>query len=95
MLEEEIPLIRKAMGHSELTSEVYAQVWEECYNQVLYVPTSNRFTRASVTSRKDKIESFEKKLQTNREIMSKEARAASKLEQKLKIVLGGYQVKIL
>jgi pre-mRNA-splicing factor CDC5/CEF1 len=94
ILEEEIPLIKKAMGHGELTNDVYAQVWEECYNQVLYVPTSNRFTRASVTSRKDKIESYEKKLQTNREIMIKEAKAASKLEQKLKIVLGGYQVSI-
>jgi pre-mRNA-splicing factor CDC5/CEF1 len=94
MLENEVPLIKRAMGHGELTDEVYAQVWEECYNQVLYVPSSNRFTRASVTSRKDKIECMEKKLQTNRETMMKEARAAAKLEQKLKIVLGGYQVRI-
>ena len=94
MLESEIPLIKKAMGHGELTGEVFAQVWEECYNQVLFVPGSNRFTRASVTSRKDKIESFEKKWQVNREIMSKEARSASKLEQKLKIIMGGYQVRI-
>ena len=92
MLEDEIPLIKKAMGHADLTDEAYNQVWDECYAQVLFVPSTNRFTRASVASRKDKIESYEKKLATNREIMGKEAKQASKLEQKLKIILGGYQV---
>lgn len=92
MLEKEIPIIKKAMGHGELTSEAFAQVWEECYAQVLYVPGTNRFTRASVASRKDKVESFEKKLEVNRAHMGKEAKKAGKLEQKLKITLGGYQV---
>ncbi len=88
-----MPLIKKAMGHGELSSEAFVQVWEECYAQVLYIPNSNRFTRASVTSRKDKIESFEKKLEVNRFHMSREAKKAAKLEQKLKITLGGYQVR--
>jgi pre-mRNA-splicing factor CDC5/CEF1 len=92
LLEKEIPVVKKAMGHGELTAEAYAQVWEECYGQVLFVPTSNRFTRASVASRKDKIESFEKKLEVNRFHMSKEAKKAGKIEQKLRITLGGYQV---
>jgi len=91
LLNKEIPIIKKAMGHGELTNEAYVQVWEECYAQVLYIPNSNRFTRASVTSRKDKIESYEKKLEVNRFHMSKEAKKAGKLEQKLKITLGGYQ----
>jgi pre-mRNA-splicing factor CDC5/CEF1 len=91
LLEKEIPIVKKAMGHGELSAEAYAQVWEECYAQVLYVPSSNRFTRASVASRKDKIESLEKKLEINRSHMGREAKKAGKLEQKLKITLGGYQ----
>ena len=92
LLEKEIPVVKRAMGHGELTSDAFAQVWEECYSQVLYIPNSNRFTRASVTSRKDKIESYEKKLEVNRFHMSKEAKKAAKIEQKLRITLGGYQV---
>lgn len=92
LLEKEVPVVKRAMGHGELSGEAFAQVWQECYAQVLYVPNSNRFTRASVTSRKDKIESYEKKLEVNRFHMSKEAKKAAKLEQKLKITLGGYQV---
>jgi len=93
LVEKETPVIRKVMGHGELTSEAYAQVWEECYSQVLYIPSSNRFTSASVTSRKDKIESYEKKLEINRFHMSNEAKKAAKIEQKLRITLGGYQAK--
>lgn len=84
-------MIKKAMGHGELSTEAYATVWEECYAQVLFVPTSNRFTRASVASRKDKIESYEKRLEANRAHMGREAKRAGKLEEKLKITLGGYQ----
>ena len=91
LVEKEIPYIKKLMGHGELTSEAFGQVWDECYSQVMFVPSSNRFTRASVTSRKDKIESYEKKLEVNRFHMSVEAKKAAKLEQKLKITLGGYQ----
>jgi pre-mRNA-splicing factor CDC5/CEF1 len=91
LIEKEIPVVRKVMGHGELTSEAFAQVWEECYAQVLYVPSTNRFTRASVTSRKDKIESYEKKLEINRYHMSTLAKKAGKVDQKLRITLGGYQ----
>ncbi|CAF0824007.1 unnamed protein product [Brachionus calyciflorus] len=91
IMKKEIPIVKKIMGHGELNDEAYQQVWEECYGQVLYVPNSNRFTRASVTSRKDKIESCEKKLEVNRFHMSNQAKKAGKLEQKLKITLGGYQ----
>ena len=92
MLEKEIPAIKKAMGHGELTSEAFATVWEECYAQLLFVPGSNRFTRASVANRKDKIESYEKRLESNRAHMGREAKRAGKIEQRLKITLGGYQV---
>jgi hypothetical protein len=63
LVENEIPTIKKGMNHGELGLDAYTQVWEECYSQVLFLPNSNRFTRASVASRKDKIESLEKRLE--------------------------------
>ena len=53
------------MGHGDLSLEAYTQVWEECYSQVIFLPSSNKFTRANVTSRKEKIESLEHKLEVN------------------------------
>jgi pre-mRNA-splicing factor CDC5/CEF1 len=67
-------------------------VWEECLAQVLYLPTQQRYTRANLASKKDRIESMEKRLEANRGHMTKEAKRAAKTEKKLKILTGGYQV---
>lgn len=43
-------------------------------------------------SSKDRLESLERRLQNNRQVMTKQAKKAAKLEKKLKIITGGYQV---
>ncbi len=60
-LKEEIEVVRQGMGHTELTFEGYCQVWDECLSQVLYIPSQNRYTRANLANKKDRIESFEKR----------------------------------
>lgn len=50
--------------HIEIVSNLFAlQVWEECYAQVLYIPSQTRFTRASMANKKDRIESLEHQLE--------------------------------
>ncbi|XP_003963891.1 cell division cycle 5-like protein [Takifugu rubripes] len=95
ILAAEMEVVKAGMGHGDLSMEAYSQVWEECYGQVLYLPTQNRYTRANLASKKDRIESFEKKLEVNRAHMTAEARKAAKLEKKLKILLGGFQSRAL
>merc|ERR1712179_768754 len=46
---------------------------------------------ANLASKKDRIESLEKRLETNRGHMTREAKRAAKTEKKLKILTGGYQ----
>lgn len=83
--------MKVGMNHGDLSLESYSQVWEECYSQVLYLPSQNRYTRANLASKKDRIESLDKRLEANRNSMTKDAKQAAKLEKKLKILLGGYQ----
>ena len=91
MMDEEREVVKAGMQHGELSLEAYTQVWEECLGQVLYLPGQQRYTRAHLASKKDRIESLEKQLETNRSHMTKEAKKASKTEKKLKILTGGYQ----
>ena len=56
--------------------------------QVLFLPGQQRYTRASLASKKDRIESADKKLEMNRNHMTREAKNAAKLEKKLKVLLG-------
>ncbi|CAL9687724.1 unnamed protein product [Knipowitschia caucasica] len=95
LLASEMEVVKVGMGHGDLSMEAYSQVWEECYGQVLYLPAQNRFTRANLASKKDRVESLEKRLEVNRGHMTAEARRAAKLEKKLKILLGGFQSRAL
>ncbi|XP_061546141.1 cell division cycle 5-like protein [Phycodurus eques] len=95
VLAAEMEVVKGGMGHGDLSMEAYCQVWEECYSQVLYLPGQNRYTRANLASKKDRVESVEKKLEVNRGHMTAEARKAAKLEKKLKILLGGFQSRAL
>ncbi|EDV50044.1 cell division cycle 5-like protein [Drosophila erecta] len=93
MLTEEMEVVKERMAHGELPLDVYAQVWQECLGQVLYLPSQHRYTRANLASKKDRLESAEKRLETNRRHMAKEAKRCGKIEKKLKILTGGYQAR--
>ncbi|KAH8379246.1 hypothetical protein KR009_003876 [Drosophila setifemur] len=93
MLGEEMEVVKERMSHGELPLDVYAQVWQECLGQVLYLPSQHRYTRANLASKKDRLESAEKRLEQNRRHMAKEAKRCGKIEKKLKILTGGYQAR--
>lgn len=93
LLKQEMLVVKNGMAHGDLSIESYSQVWQECLSQVLYLPSQNRYTRANLASKKDRIESFEKRLEQNRKHMAREAKNCSKLEKKLKTLLGGYQAR--
>lgn len=95
ILRQEMEVVKHGMGHGDLSIDAYNQVWEECYSQVLYLPGQNRYTRANLASKKDRIESLEKKLEINRGHMTTEAKRAAKMEKKMKILLGGYQSRAM
>lgn len=93
MLEKELDVVKQGMSHGDLPFDAYTQVWNECLAQVLYLPSQNRYTRANLASKKDRLEALERKLENNRQHMAKEAKRAAKIEKKLKILTGGYQVE--
>ncbi|XP_074093173.1 cell division cycle 5-like protein isoform X2 [Macrotis lagotis] len=95
LLTLEMEVVKQGMSHGELSNEAYNQVWEECYSQVLYLPGQSRYTRANLASKKDRIESLEKRLEINRGHMTTEAKRAAKMEKKMKILLGGYQSRAM
>ncbi|CAG4918817.1 unnamed protein product [Colias eurytheme] len=91
LLRREADAVRAGMAHGDLGIDAYTQVWEECLAQVLFLPGQNRYTRANLASKKDRLESAEKRLEQNRSHMAKEAKKCSKMEKKLRVLTGGYQ----
>ncbi|XP_075263035.1 cell division cycle 5-related protein-like [Convolutriloba macropyga] len=91
MLKSEMELVKDGMGHGNLPLDIYSQVWAECYEKILFVPSQNRYTHGKYLSKKERLEYLEKRLEQNRAHMARDAKKASKYEKKLKILLGGYQ----
>lgn len=58
-------MVKEGMGHGDLSLDAYSQVWDECQSQVLYLPSQKRYTRANMVSKKERIESAEKKLEVS------------------------------
>ncbi|QQP51962.1 Uncharacterized protein FKW44_013462, partial [Caligus rogercresseyi] len=83
LLAAEMEVVKRGMAHGDISLEAYTQV--------LYLPSQARYNRATLASKKDRIESHEKRLEQNRAHMCKEAKRAGKIEKKLKILTGGYQ----
>ncbi|XP_006882194.1 PREDICTED: cell division cycle 5-like protein [Elephantulus edwardii] len=73
----------------------YEKFSKEELKKVLYLPGQSRYTRANLASKKDRIESLEKRLEINRGHMTTEAKRAAKMEKKMKILLGGYQSRAM
>ena len=53
------------MNHEDICDDDYCKIWNECYSEILFIPSQNRYTRSSMASSKDKLESLEIKLQVN------------------------------
>jgi pre-mRNA-splicing factor CDC5/CEF1 len=92
LLSAEELVVREGMGHNDIVKPNYDKVWNDCYSEVLFVPSLSHYTRASIASTKDRLEGFELILEKNRVQMAKDAKRATKLEKKLKILFGGYIV---
>ena len=86
--------VKAEMDHGEITNDAFEQVWSECYSEVLFLPSEKRYTRAAMASKKDRVESAEKRLDINRAHMKREAKTATKLEKKLRVTTGGYRLTI-
>ncbi|CAB4024953.1 cell division cycle 5, partial [Paramuricea clavata] len=91
LLVKEMEYVKQRIGHGDLPLESYSKVWNECYAQVMFLPSQKRYTRAALASKKDRLESLEKHLELNRSQMAQDAKKASRIEKKLKVLLGGYQ----
>ncbi|TGZ39011.1 Cell division cycle 5-related protein [Temnothorax longispinosus] len=93
MLIDEMAVVKEGMAHGELSLDAYTTVWEECLSQILYLETQKRYTRATLASKKDRVEACERKLEENRMHMTGEAKRAARMEKKLKVLTGGYQTR--
>jgi len=92
MVEEEIQYLRVAMGHENESFEDFVKAHDACQEDLMFFPTNNSYGLASVSGNADKISALQNEFEIVKKRMDDEAKKASHLEQKIKLLTQGYQV---
>ncbi|TVU13774.1 hypothetical protein EJB05_37200 [Eragrostis curvula] len=93
MVEEEIQYLRAAMGHENESFEDFVKAHDACQEDLMYFPTNSGYGLASVAGNADKIAALQNEFEIVKRRMDDEAKKASRLEQKIKLLTQGYQVR--
>merc|ERR1712066_49894 len=88
LIEMESERLKAVSDHGEFD---YNHITHEIRQQLLFIPNHQRWTRTSLASRRDRLDSCQTRLETNKNIMTKQAKLAAKHEKKLKVLTAGYQ----
>ncbi|CAN6360967.1 unnamed protein product, partial [Urochloa humidicola] len=91
MVEEEIQYLRVAMGHENESFEDFVKAHDACQEDLMFFPTNNSYGLASVAGNADKISALQNEFEVVKKRMDDEAKKASRLEQKIKLLTQGYQ----
>ena len=91
LIDDEVPSVKKDLGHDGATLSEYSAVWDSMRPNIMYSVELQRYALKSKMSDKDILASVKHEYETVRKEMSKCAKKAGKVEQKVGIVLGGLQ----
>ncbi|XP_062201914.1 cell division cycle 5-like protein [Phragmites australis] len=93
MVEQEIQYIRVAMGHENESFEDFVKAHDACQEDLMFFPTNNSYGLASVAGNVDKISALQNEFEVVKKRMDDEAKKASRLEQKIKLLTQGHQAR--
>eukprot|EP00890_Picochlorum_soloecismus_P005608 jgi/Picsp_1/6048/NSC_03402-R1_cell division cycle 5-like protein len=91
LIDEDVTGLKNVLGHDSATIEDYSEKWESLIGELAFSVALQRYTRISTMGKDDRVESLRQEFEVLKKQMSKEAKKADKLEQKLNLILGGLQ----
>lgn len=91
LIDDDVVALKKELGHDSATMEEYSRKWESLIGDLAFSTALQRYTRISTMGKGDRVESLRQEFEVLKKQMSKEAKKADKLEQKLNLILGGLQ----
>eukprot|EP00898_Chlorokybus_atmophyticus_P003250 jgi/Chlat1/3926/Chrsp26S04028 len=93
LVEEEVQFLRGALGQEDVTVEQFIEAWRGCAEEVMFLPSLQRYGRAATASMADKVASLALDHDNARKNIEAEVKKAAKIENKLNILTTGYQTR--
>jgi len=95
LLEEEIAAVREETHNlfGEVSDEVFLKAFKQCHNDLIYVPSTNKWIGVSRSTKKDRVASLTHFFELNLNKLKAQSQRAVKMEKKLQVLHGGYSVR--
>ncbi|XP_038988463.1 cell division cycle 5-like protein isoform X2 [Phoenix dactylifera] len=93
LIKEEVEFLRVAMGHDNESLDDFVKARDACEEDLMYFPARNSYGLASVAGNSEKLTSLQHEFEIMKKRMDDEAKKATRLEQKVKLLTQGYQTR--
>ncbi|GAB2267517.1 Cell cycle serine/threonine-protein kinase cdc5/MSD2 [Dionaea muscipula] len=93
LIKEEAQYIRVVMGHEEESFDEFVEAHRTCLADLMYFPTRNAYGLSSVAANAEKLAALQIEFENVKRKMDDDTKKAQRLEQKIKVLTQGYQVR--
>ncbi|KAH7867515.1 hypothetical protein Vadar_034390 [Vaccinium darrowii] len=93
LINEEAQFLRIAMGHEDESFDEFVEAHKTCLNDIMYFPTRNAFGLSSVAGNMEKLSALQYEFENVKKRMDDDTKKAQRLEQKIKLLTNGYQMR--
>ena len=91
LLDSEFESLKASPNYHVIAYDEFVRISAAAAAGQIFLPKEQNYGKASTASKAEKIASLQNELEINKGILTKESKRAAKIEQKLAVVLGGYQ----
>ncbi|XP_042519447.1 cell division cycle 5-like protein [Macadamia integrifolia] len=92
-IQEDVQFLRVAMGHENESFNEFVEAHKTCLNDLMFFPTRNAYGLSSVAGNMEKLAAMQSEFENVKKKMDDEAKMAHRLEQKIKLLTHGYQMR--
>ncbi|KAJ9682474.1 hypothetical protein PVL29_018403 [Vitis rotundifolia] len=93
LIKEEVQFLRVAMGHDNESLDEFVEAHKTCLNDLMYFPTRDAYGLSSVAGNMEKLAALQNEFDNVKKRMEDDTKKAQRLEQKIKLLTHGYQVR--
>uniref|UniRef100_A0A5B6YIA7 Putative cell division cycle 5-like protein n=1 Tax=Davidia involucrata TaxID=16924 RepID=A0A5B6YIA7_DAVIN len=93
LIKEEAQFLCVAMGHESESLDEFVEAHKTCLNDIMYFPTRNAYGLSSVAGNMEKLAALQNEFENVKKTMDDDAKKAQRLEQKIKLLTNGYQMR--
>lgn len=93
LIKEEVQFLRVAMGHDNESLDEFVEAHKTCLNDLMYFPTRDAYGLSSVAGNMEKLAALQNEFDNVKKRMEDDTKKAQRLEQKIKLLTHGYQMR--